>query len=66
MLYALVAQWIERRRPKAGVAGSNPAQGTMENNTAHLGGYYFARCFVPGFEPRFGHQVVTRRSWLRA
>jgi len=38
----------------------------MENNTAHLGGYYFARCFVPGFEPRFGHQVVTRRSWLRA
>ena len=24
----LVAQWIERRRPKAGVAGSNPAQVT--------------------------------------
>ena len=26
--YALVAQWIERRRPKAGVGGSNPSQGT--------------------------------------
>ena len=26
---ALVAQWTERRRPKAGVAGSIPAKGTI-------------------------------------
>lgn len=25
---ARVAQWIERRRPKAGVGGSNPSSGT--------------------------------------
>lgn len=30
IIYALVAQWIERRRPKAGVGGSNPSQGTSE------------------------------------
>jgi hypothetical protein len=28
LAHGLVAQWIERRRPKAGVVGSNPTQVT--------------------------------------
>ena len=47
LLHALVAQGIEHRSPKAGVAGSNPAEGTYK---------------APGHAtllPRFGNKPIS-------
>ena len=40
---ALVAQWIERRRPKAGVVGSIPAKRTSKEFASSCGSPRFAR-----------------------
>lgn len=49
--FARVAQWIERRRPKASVGGSSPSSGAIAGATP--GGIYVIRHF-PASRERSG------------